>query len=111
MPWWSWILIWFALVAGAAGFYALIGYRLFRRFLGIVREFEDASAKLSFSRADTVPSTVLEEEPAGIFTDPADARRSYEAGKADRRNARRLRRLERRTSQGQPRAWRDLPEL
>ncbi|MCQ1950225.1 MULTISPECIES: hypothetical protein [Arthrobacter] len=111
MPWWSWILIWFALAAGAAAFYALIGYRLFQRFLGILREFEAASAKLSLRTPDTVPSSVLREEPAGIFTEPDEARKAYDAGKAARREARRLRRIERRTAKGQPRAWRDFPEL
>ena len=111
MPWWSWILIWLALAAGAAGFYALIGYRLFQRFLGVLREAETASAKLSFSAPDTVSSTVVPDEVPGIFTEPADARKSYEAGKAARREARRVRRIERRTAKGQPRAWRDIPEL
>ncbi|MCC3271468.1 hypothetical protein MUK71_08870 [Arthrobacter zhangbolii] len=111
MPWWSWILIWLALAAGAAAFYALIGYRLFQRFLGILREFETASAKLSFSVPETVSSTVVEEGGGGIFMEPATARTSYEAGKAARRDARRQRRIERRTAKGQPRAWRDLPDL
>ncbi|UWX95782.1 hypothetical protein N2K95_08705 [Arthrobacter zhaoxinii] len=111
MPWWSWILIWLALAASAAGFYALIGYRLFKRFLGILREFEAASAKLSFNAPDTVKSTVVDEVPAGIFTEPAQARKAYDAGKTARSEARRRRRVERRMAKGQPRAWRDFPEL
>ncbi|KAD3632800.1 hypothetical protein [Arthrobacter yangruifuii] len=111
MPWWSWILIWLALAAGAAGFYALIGYRLFKRFLGILREFEAASAKLSLRTPDTVPSSIVEDVPADIFTEPAEARKAYDAGKAARSEARRHRRVERRMAKGQPRAWRDFPEL
>ncbi|MDK1327794.1 hypothetical protein [Arthrobacter sp. zg-Y1143] len=111
MPWWSWILIWLALAAGAAGFYALIGYRLFQRFLSVLRDVETATAKFSLRTPDTVPSMVVEDEKPGIFTEPAAARKSYEAGKTARRQARRQRRVERRTAKGQPRAWRDFPEL
>lgn len=111
MPWWSWILIWLVLAAGAAAFYALIGFRVFQRFLGILREFEAATARLSFHAPDTVPSTVVHEERQDVFGDPDAARTSYESGKAARREARRQRRVERRIAKGQPRAWRDLPEL
>jgi len=112
MPWWSWILIWVALTAVALLFYALIGYRIFRRFMAVLSEVQAAGSRLSFTPAPTpaVPEEAGTRGPA-IFEDPEAARRRYEDGKAQRKDARRERRVERRRLRGQPRAWRDIPGL
>lgn len=112
MPWWSWILIWVALTAVALLCYALIGYRLFRRFMAILSEVQAAGSRLSFTStaAPAIPEGTRSSGPA-IFEDPAAARRRYEDGKAARKEARRERRVERRRLRGQPRAWRDVPGL
>ena len=38
MPWWSWILIWVALVALSLLFYVLLGIRLFRQFMATMKD-------------------------------------------------------------------------
>ena len=38
MPWWSWILIWIALVALSLLFYVLLGIRLFRQFMATMKD-------------------------------------------------------------------------
>ncbi|WP_312179378.1 hypothetical protein [Arthrobacter sp.] len=112
MPWWSWILIWVALAAVALLFYVLIGYRLFRQFMAVLKEVEAAGSRLSFTPAavSAVPGDPGAGLPA-IFEDPEAARLRYEGGKAARKEARRERRVERRHLRGQPRAWRDIPGL
>ncbi len=46
MPWWSWILIWIALIALSLLFYLLMGVRLFRKFMATVKELGAAGDKL-----------------------------------------------------------------
>lgn len=110
MPWWSWILIWVALTAVALLLYVLIGYRLFRKFMAVLREVQSTGARLSFAPGPVQPDTSLEFRPA-VFEDPAAERRRYDEGKLARKEARRERRVQRRILRGQPRAWRDIPGL
>jgi hypothetical protein len=112
MPWWSWILIWSALVVAAAAFYALVGWRVFRRLMAALREAEAALSSLAVSVPAPVPSAVqTPERELGIFVDPILARARYEEGKEARREQRRERRITRRIASGQPRALRDFPGL
>ena len=46
MPWWSWILIWIALIALSLLFFVLMGVRLFRQFMATVKELGAAGDKL-----------------------------------------------------------------
>ena len=46
MPWWSWILIWIALIALSLLFYLLLGIRLFRKFMTTVKELGAAGDNL-----------------------------------------------------------------
>ena len=110
MPWWSWILIWVALTAVALLLYVLIGYRIFRKFMAVLREVQSAGERLSFSSAPVPPAQAAEFRSA-VFADPEAERLRYQAGKAARKEARRERRVQRRTLRGQPRAWRDIPGL
>ena len=112
MPWWSWILIWASLIVAAAAFYALIGWRLFRRIMAVLREAEGAVSQLAVSvPAATAPLPGLPDSQLGIFEDPILAKARYEAGKEARKDQRRARRVDRRLANNQPRALRDFPDL
>lgn len=114
MPWWSWILIWSALVVAAAAFYALVGWRIFRKLMSVLREAQAAASALALAPAVPAPAAVPVKAPErelGIFEDPILERARYEEGKEARRAGRRERRISRRLANGQPRALRDFPEL
>lgn len=112
MPWWSWILIWAALVVAAAAFYALIGWRIFRKFMSTLREAESAASALAVSvPAAAAPLAAAPDRELGIFEDPILVRARYEEGKEARKLRRRERRVSRRMSNNQPRALRDFPDL
>jgi hypothetical protein len=112
MPWWSWILIWIALVAVSLLFYVLLGIRLYRQFMATVKDLGDAGARLgNLGPAD------WQEEPAdpsrvvpgsAVFASPAVMRHDYEASKSARREERRRRRVQRIKDRGQPQALGDL---
>src|ERR671920_47403 len=56
MPWWTWILIWIALIALSLLFYLVLGIRLFRKFMVTVRELGAAGEKLGhLPEASPVP--------------------------------------------------------
>ena len=112
MPWWSWILIWVALVALALLFYVLMGIRLFRQFMATVKDLSAAGGKLGHLGPAGIP-----EEPgepsralpgAAVFASPAVMRHDYEASKLARREERRRRRVQRKKDRGQPQALGDL---
>ena len=42
-----WVLLWFVLVLGAAGLFALLGVRLFRQAKALVRELSAVSDRLA----------------------------------------------------------------
>lgn len=112
MPWWFWILLWVALALAAALFYVLIGYRVFRKFMALVREGQSAAGGLVPAPAAGSENVPLRPTPLpGVFMDPETAKELYSEGKADRQADRRRRRVERRMRSHQPRAWRDLPDL
>jgi len=113
MPWWSWILIWIALIAVSLLFYVLLGIRLYRQFMATVKDLGDAGARLS----SLGPAALLEEEAAdpssvapgsAVFASPAVMRHDYEASKSARREERRRRRVQRKKDRGQPQALGDL---
>ncbi|VXB32602.1 conserved hypothetical protein [Arthrobacter sp. 9AX] len=112
MPWWSWILIWVALVALSLLFYVLLGIRLFRQFMATVKDLGAAGEKLGHIGPVEQPaaSTDPEGPPPGsaIFASPAVMRHDYEASKWSRREQRRIRRVQRKTDRGQPQALGDL---
>ncbi|MFP5311580.1 MAG: hypothetical protein ACLGH7_04110 [Actinomycetes bacterium] len=112
MPWWSWILIWVALVAVSLLFYVLLGIRLFRQFMATMQDLNAAGAKLGHLD----PAAVQEEpaDPAGprpgsaVFASPAVMRHDYEASTTVRREERRRRRVQRKKDRGQSQALGDL---
>lgn len=112
MPWWSWILIWIALIALSLLFYVLLGIRLYRQFMATVKDLGAAGAKLG-----RLGPVVLPEEPvdpsravagSAVFASPAAMRHDYEASKSARREERRRRRVQRKKDRGQPQAFGDL---
>ncbi|MET1021188.1 MAG: hypothetical protein ABWX69_03185 [Arthrobacter sp.] len=121
MPWWSWIVIWIALVALSLLFFVVLGARLFRQFTATVKELGEAAERFS-----ALPSARVEAAPGGgdaaaqagggplpepgsaVFASPVQVRHDYHASKAARREARRERRIQRRTDRGQPRRLRDI---
>ncbi len=122
MPWWSWILIWIALVALSLLFFGVLGVRLYRQFTTTLNELSDAADK--FSRVPSLgdPDAVPVAADAGdgaaaaprptpgdaVFASPARMRHDYDASKFSRQNARRLRRIQRKKDRGQPQALRDI---
>ena len=129
MPWWSWIVIWIALVALSLLFFGVLGVRLFRQFMATVKELGEAGDRFSNFAAGprTASSAVVHVESVGsddidagqrpgahavpgsaVFAEPASMRHDYHASKAARQEARRLRRIRRKTDRGQPQALRDI---
>ncbi|MDQ0690902.1 hypothetical protein [Arthrobacter sp. W4I7] len=112
MPWWSWILIWVALVALSLLFYVLLGFRLFRQFMATVKDLSAAGEMLGHLAPVQLPEAGA--DPAGpqpgsaVFASPALMRHDYEASKSSRRELRRHRRVQRKTDRGQPQALGDL---
>lgn len=123
-------MIWIALVALSLLFVGVLGVRLFRQFMATVKELGDAGEHFSHlpsgalaassdavhvaplgSDSDVVGSGVAAVQTvpgAAVFAEPAAVQRDYQASKTARRDARRLRRIERKTERGQPQALRDI---
>jgi hypothetical protein len=115
MPWWSWILIWIALVAVSLLFYVLLGIRLYRQFMAVLKDLGAAGSKLGhLAPAIATPTTGELRDPttvqpgAAVFASPAQMRHDYDASKSSRRENRRLRRMQRKSDRGQPQSLRDL---
>jgi hypothetical protein len=117
MPWWSWILIWVALVALSLLFYVLLGIRLFRQFMATVKDLGAAGEKLGqlgpmeTAEAFTGRTTTGRTTPhpgSAVFASPTVMRHDYEASKSSRQEERRLRRVQRKIDRGQPQALGDL---
>ena len=129
MPWWSWIVIWIALVALSLLFFVVLGVRLYRQFMAAARELGDAGERFSafpsgpatFGSADVhvgrIGSDVdaagdgpgpVPEPGSAVFASPVQMRHDYRASKFARQEARRLRRIQRKTDRGQPQRLRDI---
>ncbi|WP_427169560.1 hypothetical protein [Arthrobacter sp. 92] len=122
MPWWSWILIWIALVALALLFYVLLGIRLFRQFMAVTKDLGAAAERFapaahpweSTALATPGPGTAAGPETnhpvpgSAVFASPAQMRHDYLTSKSSRREERRQRRVQRKAVRGQPQALRDI---
>jgi hypothetical protein len=115
MPWWSWILIWIALVAVSLLFYVLLGIRLYRQSMAVLKDFAAAGSKLSHLAPVMSSPAGDESQPfeaagrgAAVFASPARMRHDYDASKSSRREDRRQRRIQRKHRRGQPQSLRDL---
>jgi hypothetical protein len=124
MPWWSWIVIWIALIALSLLFFGVLGVRLYRQAMNTLEELGDAAERLSRIPSPSAPeagsATAEADAPDGtdagprpvpgdaVFASPARMRHDYHASKFARQNARRLRRIQRKKDRGQPQALRDI---
>lgn len=110
MVWWTWILLWVALVALSLLFLAWLAWRLFRGFSALMAELARAGEALSPSFDADVPQTPREFTPA-IFKSPSKVKVSNASNSRLRRWARLERRVRRRTVRSQPQLLRDMPHL
>ncbi|WP_461162901.1 hypothetical protein [Arthrobacter sp. R4-81] len=127
MPWWSWILLWIALVALSLLFYAFLGFRIFRQIMATLKELGEAGSRLgesgnrsgsSFTDVDPDSTSddgqdsgrLTQSLPPGlaVFASPEQVRLEYHAGKAARQERRRARRVQRKADRGQPQRLRDI---
>jgi hypothetical protein len=121
MPWWSWILIWIALVAVSLLFYVLLGIRLFRQFMATVKDLGAAGDRFGSALGDLSdpvpgPGHTAEDRSgtnrpvpgSAVFASPAQMRHDYLTSKSSRREERRRRRVQRKADRGQPQALRDI---
>lgn len=116
MPWWSWILIWIALIALSLSFYALLGIRLFRQFMATMKDLAEAGERLgTFSDEQGVEGTAVTRRQAGepvpgeaIFASRVQSLQDYQSAKAERQAARRDRRVARRRDRNQLQSLSDI---
>ncbi|MDQ0028218.1 hypothetical protein [Arthrobacter bambusae] len=113
MPWWSWILLWVALIAVSLLCYVLLGVRLFRKFMATVREL-NAVGEAFGSRphfpapADDDGGAPAKPFGAAVFASPEQMRHDYVTAKASRQEARRQKRVKRKAERGQPQSLHDI---
>ena len=123
MPWWSWIVIWIALVALSLLFFVVLGVRLFRKFMATVKDLGEAGERFSTFPAAAAPSADRGTGPDGaaagaggtppepgsaVFASPVQMGHDYRASKFARQEARRKRRVQRRLDRGQPQRLHDI---
>lgn len=119
MPWWSWIVIWVALIALALLYIVLLGLKVWRDASRTMRAFEETSASLSDYRHakaaewDAKAPIAPEHAPPGsaVFASPEQMKDDYLAAKGARRIGRLTRRVARRKERGQLQSLRDIRAL
>ncbi|MDI3211212.1 hypothetical protein [Arthrobacter sp. AL12] len=129
MPWWSWIVIWIALVALSLLFFVVLGARLFRQFMATAKELGEAGGRFSTlpsgpatsGSADVHPGRVGSDgDDAGdgsgpcvgpgsaVFSSPVQMGHDYRAAKIARQESRRRRRVQRKRDRVQPQRLHDI---
>lgn len=113
MPWWSWIVIWIALIALSLLLFVLLGIRLFRQAMAVMRDLGAAGEKLGQIQPSTVdPGTPADDNghvPGwALFASPDKVRHDYLTSKSSRRELRRQRRVQRKRDRNQPQSLHDL---
>ncbi|MHA7269081.1 hypothetical protein [Arthrobacter sp. HLT1-20] len=119
MPWWSWILLWIALIALSLLFMAFLGLKLWRQASATMRTFTDAgderAAYWEQQLAKAAVEHVTEERTvvpgSAVFASPEKMKDDYLATKEERRFARLQRRVARRKERGQLQSLRDIEAL
>ncbi|WP_026552919.1 hypothetical protein [Arthrobacter sp. H20] len=112
MPWWTWIVIWVALLALTLLVLVALGYFLFRKVKALLKEVEHASEVLDRSTHPAgSPEETVGEAALAVFRDPAVVREELSEAKALRIASRRERRVHRRVERGQPVSLKDLPHV
>ena len=116
MPWWSWIVIWIALVALSLLFFVVLGVRLFRKFMATVKDLGEAAERFStfpaaagaHADADGPGGEPAPEPGSAVFASPVQMGHDYRASKFARQEARRARRVQRKLDRGQPQRLHDI---
>ncbi|MDQ1577161.1 MAG: hypothetical protein QOH55_2311 [Microbacteriaceae bacterium] len=90
MPWWSWILLWGALVLAMLGILGWLSFRLFTKFGRALVAFGDLAEKASALEA-LVDEVADSFEPA-VLADAAALRHAREQQQTDRERRRQTRR-------------------
>ncbi|MGA7206950.1 MAG: hypothetical protein WBX27_20250 [Specibacter sp.] len=119
MPWWSWIILWVALIALALLFAVVMGLKLWRGATATMRTFSSVSEELSAHweqrEKQLAESHVTEPRTsvpgAAVFATPEQMKDDYVAAKEERRFARLQRRVARRKERGQLQSLRDIKAL
>ncbi len=119
MPWWSWIVIWIALIALSLLYMLLLGIRTWRGFSATVDAFHHASEELARYRAGAEQKPSAEaRSPArsrlpgwAVFASPEQMKDDYTAAKTERVSRRRRVRVARRSERGQLQSWHDIELL
>ena len=116
MFWWMWIVLWVALLALSALFLLAVGFRVFRKAMATLGEFEEATARLepapdpAFSGAAEAGGGRASRVPA-VFSDPEEVREANREAKRLRQGRRREKRIRRRAEHRRPQLLHDLPHL
>jgi hypothetical protein len=115
MPWWSWIVIWIALVALSLLYVVLLGIKVWRDFRTTAKSLEasgnrlrkHARARRAELEAQLAPA-MPRSQGVAVFASPEQMKDDYTAAKAARVSQRRRRRVARRAERGQPQSLRDI---
>lgn len=122
-------MIWIALVALSLLFFVVLGVRLYRKFMAAAKELGEAGER--FSAVPSGPGTLgsanvhvgrvgsdgdvagagsspMPEPGSAVFASPVQMGHDYRASKFARQEARRRRRVQRKTDRGQPQRLRDI---
>ncbi|WP_159801338.1 hypothetical protein [Arthrobacter zhaoguopingii] len=115
MSWWMWLVLWIALVAVSALFLLAVGFRVFRKAMAALDEFETASSLLDAAppthASDAAAEKASDSSVPAVFAQPAEVRRANHAARLLRQGRRRERRIRRRAENRRPQLLRDLPHL
>lgn len=115
LPWWFWVLLWTVIVLATVLAAVLAGFRLFKQGMAVVEDLGTAADKVSSGLSQS--GTIVEYTPNprryphgtdATHGDPEKIRKLRDKGKAERIEARRLRRIARRSERGQAQNMRDL---
>lgn len=90
MPWWSWVVIWAALVLALLGMLAFFAWWLFRKVMATAHEAGALMEKAEILRQRSGDMRYTEFHSA-VFDDPDELRAQREQATADRRVARQAR--------------------
>lgn len=110
MEWWTWILLWLALIALSLLFLGFLAWRLFTGFTALMDEMGRAGDLLSpaFPEQEAASRT---RPLSAAFRDPSVVRAETALAARNRRWRRLERRVRRRSLRGQPQLLRDMPHL
>lgn len=119
MPWWSWIVIWIALVALALLYVILLGLKVWRganktmrSISGVGQNLTDRWESQSVLAAEQwLTASSTETQGEAVFATPEQMKDDYLASKKQRSFARLNRRVARRNERGQLQSWRDIKAL